>query len=114
MREHARELRLRVRGFNRSAVHKHEASGQREGVDCLVVDAMELEGILHAAGRQLLRQTRTQLCQVSIHLRCVAKRQLLFRIGGRSLAKGDVLLWGELVPAWFKRGSLRGRVRHQK
>jgi hypothetical protein len=71
---------------------------------------MEFERILHATRGQLLGQTRTQLCQVSIDLRCIAKRQLLFGIGGGSLAETYIVLRGEPVPPRFELSSLCRRA----
>ena len=99
MCHHSRELCLIVRGFDRAAVHKHKSAGQGKGVDGFVIHAMKFERVLYPTRGQLLRQTHANLCQVSIDLRCVAKRQLLFSIGGGSFAEVYVLLRGELVPA---------------
>ena len=114
MGHHSSELGLIVRSFDRATVYEYISSGQRKSIDGFIIHAMKFERILHAARGQLLRQTRTQLCQVSIDFRCVAKRQLLFRICGRSLAKGDVLLWRKLIPARFERSSLRRHAWNQK
>ncbi len=114
MRHHCRELCFIVRGFDCAAVYEHISAGQRKSIDGFIVHAMKFEWILHAARGQLLRQARAQLCQVSIHLRRVAKRQLLFRIGGGSLAEGNVVLWRKPVPAWLKGSSLPRCAGNQK
>src|SRR5712692_1111131 len=114
MGHHSCELRLIVRGFDNAAVHKHISAGQRKGIDGFIVHAMKLEWILHATCGQLLRQTRAEFCQVGIHLRCVAKRQLLFSIGGGSLAESYVVLRREPVPARFELCPLRKCDRNQE
>ena len=114
MGHHARKLRLIVRGFDRSAIYKHISARQGKRIDGFVVHAMKFEGVLHSTRGQLLRQPRAQLCQVSIDSWGIAKRQLLFRIGGSSLAEGDVVLGRKLVPARFELRPLRRRTRNQK
>src|SRR5258708_34946702 len=114
VRHHSSELRLIVRDFDRATVHKNISAGQCKGIDRFVVHAMKFEWILHAARGQLLRQTRPQLRQVSIDLRCVAKRQLLFRLRGGALAEIDVVLGGEPVPARLEWCPLRRCLRNLK
>src|SRR6267154_1133241 len=99
MCHHSSELCLIVRGFNRAAVHKHKSAGQSKGVDGFVIHAMKFERVLHPTRGQFLRQTRANLCQVSIDLRSVAMRKLLFSLGGSSFAEAYILVRGELVPA---------------
>jgi len=74
MCHHSSELCLIVSGLDRAAVHKHKSAGQSKGIDGFVIHAMKFERVLYPTRGQLLRQTRANLCQVSIDLRCVAKR----------------------------------------
>jgi hypothetical protein len=60
---------------------------------------MELEWILHAAGREFGGQPRPELRQIGIHSRRVAERQLLFSVSRRALSDLNVLLRGEHVPS---------------
>ena len=112
VRDHSSELRLIVRCFDRSAVHKHVSAGQSKSIDGFVVHAMKFEGILHSTCRQLLRQPRAKLRQVGINPRCVARRQQLFSIRGCSLAEAYVVLRRKLVPTLFELRSLRRCVRN--
>src|SRR5260370_29110502 len=114
MGHHMSEVGLIVRGFDNAAVHKHISAGQRKGIDGLIVHAMKFERIRHTTRGQLLIQTRAELCQVRIHPRCIAKRQLLLRIGGGSFAEGYVVLRGEPVPARLELCPLRERARNQE
>src|SRR5258708_34879375 len=114
MCHHSSELRLIVRGFDNAAVHKHISAGQRKGIDGLIVHAMKFERIRHTTRGQLLIQTRAELCQVRIHPRCIAKRQLLLRIGGGSFAEGYVVLRRKPVPARLELCPLRKCARKRE
>src|SRR5258708_10596346 len=111
---HSSALRLIVRGCDNAAVHKHISAGQRKGIDGLIVHAMKFERIRHTTRGQLLIQPRAELCQVRIHPRCIAKRQLLLRIGGGSFAEGYVVLRRKPVPARFELCPVRGCNRNRE
>jgi hypothetical protein len=77
MRHNSGELRFIVGSLDRTAIDENVATRKSEGVDRLVVYAVKLKGVLHTARRELGRQPKAQLREVSIHFRIIAEWKLL-------------------------------------
>jgi hypothetical protein len=98
---HRRKLRFIIRSFNGAAVDEYKSSRKGKGIDSLIVHTMELPGIIHPTGVEMLNEAMAEFGEIGIHLGIVAHGHFLFDFLRGFAAQFNVLLRREGVDAGF-------------